>query len=229
MTYTVKEIFYTLQGEGANAGRAAVFCRFAGCNLWTGREDDRHRAVCTFCDTDFVGTDGPGGGKFADAAALLAATTSIFKKGRKYIFMVITPLLQRGKREMTRIRLRRRDAFAAPGVPVPDELRVARERSRSRELARIEARPQPLHRVAEGGDAALARHPRAGGGAHDHPHPAGPVGGDDAGQLRPRRVGDPQRGQHARGFPSTRHRHDGGSPAVHGKGYRRFAERTAGP
>ncbi len=71
--YSVKEIFYTLQGEGANAGRPAVFCRFAGCNLWTGREDDRARAVCTFCDTDFVGTDGEGGGKFADAAALADA------------------------------------------------------------------------------------------------------------------------------------------------------------
>lgn len=67
--YTVKEIFYTLQGEGANAGRAAVFCRFSGCNLWTGREADRERAVCRFCDTDFVGV-GPDGGRFADAAAL---------------------------------------------------------------------------------------------------------------------------------------------------------------
>ena len=75
MSYTVKEIFYTLQGEGANAGRAAVFCRFAGCNLWTGREADRHRAVCTFCDTDFVGV-GPDGGRFADAAALAAAVDS---------------------------------------------------------------------------------------------------------------------------------------------------------
>lgn len=64
MTYAVKEIFYTLQGEGANAGRPAVFCRFTGCNLWTGREKDRATAVCTFCDTDFVGTDGTGGGKF---------------------------------------------------------------------------------------------------------------------------------------------------------------------
>lgn len=64
MTYTVKEVFYTLQGEGMNSGRAAVFCRFAGCNLWTGREEDRSGADCTFCDTDFVGTDGPGGGKF---------------------------------------------------------------------------------------------------------------------------------------------------------------------
>lgn len=64
MTYTVKEIFYTLQGEGANAGKAAVFCRFSGCNLWTGREEDRSRAVCQFCDTDFVGV-GPDGGKFS--------------------------------------------------------------------------------------------------------------------------------------------------------------------
>ncbi len=72
-TYAVKEIFYTLQGEGANAGRAAVFCRFAGCNLWSGREDDRATAACRFCDTEFVGTDGDGGGKFRDAAALASA------------------------------------------------------------------------------------------------------------------------------------------------------------
>ncbi len=63
--YAVKEIFHTLQGEGANAGRAAVFCRFAGCNLWSGREEDRSQADCRFCDTDFVGTDGEGGGRFA--------------------------------------------------------------------------------------------------------------------------------------------------------------------
>ena len=73
MTYAVKEIFYTLQGEGANAGRPAVFCRFAGCNLWTGREADRATAICGFCDTDFVGTDGPDGGKFASAAELASA------------------------------------------------------------------------------------------------------------------------------------------------------------
>ena len=70
MHYSVKEAFYTLQGEGAQSGRAAVFCRFAGCNLWSGREQDRTSAVCSFCDTDFVGTDGIGGGKFASAAAL---------------------------------------------------------------------------------------------------------------------------------------------------------------
>ncbi|QOT78246.1 7-carboxy-7-deazaguanine synthase [Cupriavidus basilensis] len=70
MTYAVKEIFYTLQGEGANAGRAAVFCRFSGCNLWSGREEDRASAVCQFCDTDFVGTDGTEGGKYRTAEAL---------------------------------------------------------------------------------------------------------------------------------------------------------------
>ena len=75
MTYTVKEIFYTLQGEGANAGRPAVFCRFSGCNLWTGREQDRADAVCTFCDTDFVGV-GPDGGKFATATALADAVSA---------------------------------------------------------------------------------------------------------------------------------------------------------
>ena len=70
MTYSVKEVYYTLQGEGGQSGRAAVFCRFAGCNLWSGREADRATAVCTFCDTDFVGTDGTGGGKFDTPAAL---------------------------------------------------------------------------------------------------------------------------------------------------------------
>lgn len=76
MKYAVKEIFYTLQGEGAQAGRAAVFCRFSGCNLWTGREADRSSAVCTFCDTDFVGVDGPGGGKFASADDLADAVAA---------------------------------------------------------------------------------------------------------------------------------------------------------
>lgn len=76
MTYSVKEIFYTLQGEGAQAGRPAVFCRFAGCNLWSGREQHRAEAVCTFCDTEFVGTDGPGGGKFTAPEALAAAVAA---------------------------------------------------------------------------------------------------------------------------------------------------------
>jgi 7-carboxy-7-deazaguanine synthase len=76
MTYSVKEIFYTLQGEGAQTGRAAVFCRFAGCNLWSGREADRAAATCSFCDTDFVGTDGPGGGKFDTPHALAAAVAA---------------------------------------------------------------------------------------------------------------------------------------------------------
>jgi 7-carboxy-7-deazaguanine synthase (Cx14CxxC type) len=98
MTYAVKEIFYTLQGEGANAGRAAVFCRFAGCNLWSGREEDRAQAVCRFCDTDFVGTDGTLGGKFTDAETL-ADTISVqwppARSGKR--FVVLTggePLLQ---------------------------------------------------------------------------------------------------------------------------------------
>lgn len=73
MSYAVKEIFYTLQGEGAQAGRAAVFCRFAGCNLWSGREQDRAAAICKFCDTDFADVNGPGGGKFAHADALATA------------------------------------------------------------------------------------------------------------------------------------------------------------
>jgi 7-carboxy-7-deazaguanine synthase len=73
MTYSVKEIFYTLQGEGANTGRAVVFCRFAGCNLWSGRAQDRARAICRFCDTEFRGVDGPGGGKYRSAAALAGA------------------------------------------------------------------------------------------------------------------------------------------------------------
>jgi 7-carboxy-7-deazaguanine synthase len=75
--YSVKEIFYTLQGEGANTGRAAVFCRFAGCNLWSGREQDRATAVCQFCDTDFIGTTGDGGGKFTTAQELAAACAAM--------------------------------------------------------------------------------------------------------------------------------------------------------
>ena len=81
MTYAVKEIYYTLQGEGGQAGRAAVFCRFAGCNLWTGREEDRAKAICRFCDTEFVGTDGPGGGKFGTAMAVASAVASLWPQG----------------------------------------------------------------------------------------------------------------------------------------------------
>jgi len=97
MTYSVKELFKTLQGEGAQAGRAAVFCRFAGCNLWTGREEDRAEAVCRFCDTDFVGTDGDGGGKFADAESLAEAIARTWNgpEGRRYVvFTGGEPLLQ---------------------------------------------------------------------------------------------------------------------------------------
>lgn len=97
MTYSVKELFHTLQGEGAHAGRAAVFCRFAGCNLWSGREQDRAAAVCRFCDTDFVGTDGEGGGKFANANALAAAIARTWGPGTAHRYVVFTggePLLQ---------------------------------------------------------------------------------------------------------------------------------------
>lgn len=80
MTYSVKELFYTLQGEGANAGRPAVFCRFAGCNLWSGREVDRATAMCRFCDTEFVGTDGVGGGRFSTAGALADAVLALWPK-----------------------------------------------------------------------------------------------------------------------------------------------------
>lgn len=99
--YSIKELFYTLQGEGAQTGRAAVFCRFSGCNLWTGREADRVRAVCTFCDTDFVGTDGPGGGRFKtaeDLAGAIAAAWPADQRGPRVKPLVVCtggePLLQ---------------------------------------------------------------------------------------------------------------------------------------
>ena len=97
MSYAVKEVFYTLQGEGLRAGRPAVFCRFAGCNLWSGREEDRERAVCRFCDTDFVGTDGVRGGKFATAAQLAALAASLWPECQGHRYIVLTggePLLQ---------------------------------------------------------------------------------------------------------------------------------------
>ncbi|MDX2177530.1 MAG: 7-carboxy-7-deazaguanine synthase [Candidatus Sumerlaeia bacterium] len=97
MPYAVKEIYLTIQGEGAQCGRAAVFCRFAGCNLWSGREADRASAVCQFCDTDFVGTDGSGGGRFADADALAEAVVAQWPAGKGARLVVLTggePLLQ---------------------------------------------------------------------------------------------------------------------------------------
>lgn len=117
MTYKVKEIFYTLQGEGTHAGRPAVFCRFSSCNLWTGREADRQRAVCKFCDTDFVGTDGDGGGKFADADALADAVAARWPYGGVGEPMVVCtggePLLQLDKEAV--------DAFKARGFYVAVE------------------------------------------------------------------------------------------------------------
>jgi 7-carboxy-7-deazaguanine synthase len=97
MTYSVKELFLTLQGEGAHSGRRAVFCRFSGCNLWSGLEKDRATAICQFCDTDFVGTNGPGGGKFSSAAALADAAEHCWGATREHRYIVCTggePLLQ---------------------------------------------------------------------------------------------------------------------------------------
>lgn len=100
MTYSVKEMFYTLQGEGFHAGRPALFCRFAGCNLWSGREQDRHKAVCDFCDTDFVGVNGENGGKFRTAEALAERIAQLWLAGvvqdvnRFVVFTGGEPLLQ---------------------------------------------------------------------------------------------------------------------------------------
>jgi len=97
MTYSVKEIFYSLQGEGQNTGKPAVFLRFSGCNLWSGREQDRMAAVCNFCDTDFVGTDGPGGGNFKDAETLAAVVNAVWPDVDNHKFVILTggePLLQ---------------------------------------------------------------------------------------------------------------------------------------
>jgi len=97
MTYALKEAFLTLQGEGAQAGSRAVFLRFAGCNLWSGREEDRRKAICRFCDTDFVGTDGAGGGKFAEAEALATHVAALWGESRDRRLVVVTggePMLQ---------------------------------------------------------------------------------------------------------------------------------------
>ena len=107
--YSVKEIFPTLQGEGVHAGRAAVFCRFTGCNLWSGREEDREGAACAFCDTDFVGTDGTGGGKFRGADALAEAISAAWPGGAEHRFVVMTggePLLQLDEALLAALRAR---------------------------------------------------------------------------------------------------------------------------
>jgi 7-carboxy-7-deazaguanine synthase (Cx14CxxC type) len=121
MTYAVKEMFLTLQGEGAQTGRAAVFLRFAGCNLWTGRERDRAQAVCTFCDTDFVGTDGAGGGKFetpaalaARAAALGAGTRYIVCTGGEPLLQLDEPLIRALKAEGFTIAIESNGTIAVP-------------------------------------------------------------------------------------------------------------------
>jgi 7-carboxy-7-deazaguanine synthase (Cx14CxxC type) len=109
VTYSVKEIFLTLQGEGGQAGRAAVFCRFSGCNLWSGRETDRAEAACTFCDTDFVGVDGEGGGKFATAEALAAAVDRAWTgeiSGKLVVCTGGEPLLQLDARLIVALKAR---------------------------------------------------------------------------------------------------------------------------
>jgi 7-carboxy-7-deazaguanine synthase (Cx14CxxC type) len=117
MPYSVKEIFYTLQGEGAHAGRPAVFCRFAGCNLWSGSEEDRAQAVCNFCDTDFIGTNGPGGGRFETATDLADAVARQWTANQSGIpYVVCTggePLLQLDEAAV--------DAFHARGFEVAVE------------------------------------------------------------------------------------------------------------
>ena len=116
MVYSVKEIFYTLQGEGGQAGRPAVFCRFAGCNLWTGLEKDRAKAICQFCDTDFVGTDGPGGGKFKTAEDLAKAVKAAWTGTGGTPLVVCTggePLLQLDKPLI--------DALHAEGIEIAVE------------------------------------------------------------------------------------------------------------
>lgn len=116
MAYSVKEIFYTLQGEGAQAGRPAVFCRFSGCNLWSGRESDRATAVCSFCDTDFIGTDGPGGGKFATAMDLAQTVRNSWPHEGGKPYVVCTggePLLQLDRALI--------DAFHAVGFEIAVE------------------------------------------------------------------------------------------------------------
>ena len=128
MTYAVKEIFFTLQGEGANTGRPAVFCRFAGCNLWTGREADRANATCNFCDTDFVGVDGPGGGKFTSADDLARAVAekwpaNVSARARKLV--VCTggePLLQMDAELVNALHAQRFEiAIETNGTQLPPE------------------------------------------------------------------------------------------------------------
>jgi 7-carboxy-7-deazaguanine synthase len=119
MTYSVKEIFYSLQGEGAQAGRPAIFCRFSGCNLWSGREQDRSKAICQFCDTDFIGVDGTGGGRFKDAVSLARNLKTYWPTnilGQVHPYVICTggePLLQLDETLI--------DAFHAEGMEVAIE------------------------------------------------------------------------------------------------------------
>ena len=141
MSYKVKEIFYTLQGEGQNAGRPAVFCRFSGCNLWTGREQDRHKAVCQFCDTDFVGTDGVGGGKFDTPEALAAAVATRWPQGHAGRPLVVCtggePLLQLDETLI--------EAFHAQGFEA-----LSRERGAAQRVVRARTIASADHHITVG-------------------------------------------------------------------------------
>ena len=151
MTYQVKEIFYTLQGEGARAGRAAFFLRFAGCNLWSGREEDRAAATCQFCDTDFVGTDGAGGGKFANAEALADAVAAKWPSGpggKPYV--VCTggePLLQLDTALIAALHGKGFEIAIEPCLPARARVE-ANETARNFALKQISRRP--VHHVREG-------------------------------------------------------------------------------
>ena len=126
MAYAVKEVFKTLQGEGRNAGRAAVFCRFAGCNLWSGREADRADAVCRFCDTDFVGTDGSGGGKFETAQDLVDAIAQERPKTVEQMFRSAAAQEMAGRRELLIARLHEQGALTLDLNP--EAVQFARQR-----------------------------------------------------------------------------------------------------
>jgi 7-carboxy-7-deazaguanine synthase (Cx14CxxC type) len=155
--YSVKEIFYTLQGEGAQAGRPAVFCRFAGCNLWSGREDDRADAVCQFCDTDFVGTDGPDGGKFATAEELARACRAAWKgNSGTPLFVVLT-----GGEPMLQVDEPLIDAFHAGGFEIAIETNGTLPVPRSIDWICVSPKEgAPL--VQRSGDELKLVHPQAG-------------------------------------------------------------------
>jgi 7-carboxy-7-deazaguanine synthase len=160
--YSVKEIYYTLQGEGAQAGRPAVFCRFAGCNLWSGREEDRAEATCKFCDTDFVGTDGPDGGKFANAEELARVCRAVWKgNSGTPPFVVLT-----GGEPMLQVDEPLIDALHAAGFEIAIETNGTLPVPRSIDWICVSPKAgAPL--VQRSGDELKLVHPQAGLGPED--------------------------------------------------------------